>query len=151
MSQFATIYSVPKDFLTGLNREHSPSEFENKILTRAKEIAEFDYDGYVFLMAAEYLSEVCNIPILDSSYNWIAIKLAEVSGSYFFLDYDLCKSMNERLQSLSVTSVQLNEFYETFNEVGSQEYGKAMLAGINLFRHLTTLVDKNKLLLIAIQ
>lgn len=151
MSQFATIYSVPKKIVDNFSVFHTASKIKNKIFSKSKKIFDFDYNGYSFLMAAQYLSESCDIPILDSRYNRLCTKLAKTGGSFFILDYQQCYEINKKLELINVTPVELEKFYEVFNETTSHGQGEAMLAGIDLIRKLVASINVNELFLIEIQ
>lgn len=150
MSQIATIYRLPHSVVADVNKSQSSDVIRDTIFSKRDQGVEFEYDGYSLVMAAEYLSQVCKIPILDSTYNWISVALAAEGGAFLIVEHDLCQSFSDFLCALDVSTKDLDKFYEEFNETNSYDRGEAMLAGIRLFQRLSKETSEKDLFLICI-
>ncbi len=110
MSQIATIYRLPHSVVADVNKSQSSDEIRDIIFSKRDQGVEFEYDGYSLVMAAEYLSQVCKIPILDSPYNWISVALAAEGGAFLIVEHDLYQSFSDFLCALDVSTKDLDKF-----------------------------------------
>jgi hypothetical protein len=160
MSAIAEFIKLPKTALDGLSKAAIPKKslfrsprdtYHDYLGENGKEVAAYQWSGYVLATLLPYLEEKHQIDLMKSEYDALAKTLTEARGATHFLFTSELKSKYlDKLDALTVSEEELRDYYNDFNETNESEAGKPMLDGVNTFRRALSNVDETSVIVFLI-
>jgi hypothetical protein len=159
MSHSGMIYRVPTNSIDGLREAAVPRKslfrkrdgYWDYLEKNAQRLALFDGTGEYIVILLEYLEEKHRIDVKKSESNALAETLTKLRGITHLVFTDETKpALSEKLKTLTVTEMELTEFYNQFEETDETEAGAIMLDGLKSIRDAIAGLNGSQVVLLIV-
>jgi len=132
MSAIASFIKVPALVLEGLRHAAVGGSDHDFLIANGREVAEYQWSGYVLATLLPYLQEKHQIDLMESEYNELAAFLTNTTGAtHFIFTPGHRTAFLNRLEPALFSEEEMRQYFNEFNATSEQEMGRAMLDGVN--------------------
>ena len=159
MSAIARFTILSKEKLDGLRESAIPikrmigkpvDKYWNFLNSNGEEICDYQWSGYVLATLLPYLAETHNVDLMGSDYDALSGFLSEIrSATHFIFTKAHKDSFLKKLEG-EYSEIELEKYFNEFNETNEEGIGKAMIDGIKAFHECLSRVDDDNVIIFSI-
>lgn len=151
MSAIASFILLPKTDLDGLRQASTEGNYHNYLEQHGREVAEYEWSGYVLATLLPYLEEQHQIDLMRSEHDALARFLSErQQATHFIFTGAHRHPFLDRLDPSAFSTEALRDYYNEFNEENEPDVGRPMLDGIRALHQSLSALDEDSVIVFSI-
>jgi len=131
--------------------ESVPDSYANFLRQHGREVAQYEWSGFVMATLLVYLQERHGIDLMHSEYDDLARALtSERQATHFIFAESHKLVLLNQLKPQLLSEAELRDFFNEFNDASDDQVGTAMLDGVIALQECMSQVDDQCVIVFSI-